>query len=86
MTEPAGDVARLGLLLGEDERDRLAAASRAASPAGAVNVILVLAWRIEVDHMRDVVEIQAACRDIGGDEGRHLAALEAGKRALACSL
>src|SRR5438093_9476742 len=86
MTEPSGDVARLGLLLGEDERDRLAAASRTASAPGAVHVVLVLARRIEIDHVRDVVEIEAARRDVGGDECRHLAALEAGERALACSL
>src|SRR6266545_5243078 len=86
MTKPAGNVARLGLLLGKDERDRLAAASGTAGPARAVHIVLVLARRIEVDHVRDVVEIQPARSDVRGDECRHFAALEAGERALACSL
>ena len=51
-----------------------------------MHVVLVLARRIEVDHVRDVVEIQPARRDVRGDERRHLAALESGECALACSL
>ena len=43
--EPAGDVARVGLLIGEDEGDRVAAASRAAGAARAVHVARVLGRR-----------------------------------------
>src|SRR6266550_52197 len=71
--------ARLGLLIGEDEGDRRAAAARSAGAAGAVNVPLVLVRRVEIDHVRDVVEVEAAGGDIGGDERRDLAGLEAGQ-------
>src|SRR4051812_34988252 len=86
VAEPVRDAARVGLLLRQDEGDRLAAAPGAAGAARAVDVVLVLLRRVEVDHVRDVVEVEAACRDVRGDERRHLAALEAGKRALARSL
>ena len=43
--EPAGDVARVGLLIGEDEGDRVAAASRSAGAARAVHVARVLGRR-----------------------------------------
>src|SRR5205085_7696242 len=79
VTQPPGDAARLGLLVGQDERDRRAAAAGPAGAAGAVDVALVLVRRIEVDHVRDVVEVEAARGDVGGDERGDLAGLEAGQ-------
>ena len=42
--------------------------------ADAVDVALVVLRRIEVDHVGDVVEVEAARGDVGRDERRHLAA------------
>src|SRR5439155_3268356 len=86
VTEPSGDPARLGLLVREDEGDRRSAAAGPARAAGAVDVALVLVRRVEVDHVRDVVEVEAAGGDVGGDQRRDLAGLEAGQRPLAGAL
>src|SRR4249920_86272 len=45
VSEPSCDMARLCLLLGQDEGDRLAAAACSARAARAVDVVLVLARR-----------------------------------------
>ena len=79
MAEPPGDPARVRLLLRQDERDRGAVAARAAGAPGPVDVTLVLLGRIEVDHVRDVVEIEAAGGDVGRDQRRDLAAPEPGQ-------
>jgi hypothetical protein len=51
-----------------------------------VHIVLGLSRRVEVDHVRDVIEVEAARGDIGCDECRHLAPLESCKRTFACSL
>src|SRR5207248_6078067 len=86
VAESPGDPARLGLLVGEDEGDRRAAAAGPACAAGAVDVALVLVRRVEVDHVRDVVEVEAAGGDVGGNQRRDLPSLEAGESALARAL
>ena len=48
-----------------------AAAAGAAGAADAVDVALVVLGRVEVDHVRDVREVEAAGRDVGGDERLH---------------
>ena len=83
MAEPASDVTRLGLLVGEHERGRGAVASGPSGAAGAVHVVLVLLRRVEVDHVRDVVEVEPSCRDVGGNQRRHVSALEAVQSPLA---
>ena len=70
VAEAAGDTARVGLLLGQDEGDCGAAAPRPAGAAGAVHVALVLFRRIEVDHVGDVVEVEAAGGHVGRDQRR----------------
>ena len=86
VTEAACGPARLGLLLGEHEGDRGAAASRTAGAAGAVDVTLVLLGRIEVDHVRDIVQVEASRGHVGCDQRLHLPALEASQRPLPCVL
>ncbi len=57
-------------LLGQHERDAVAAAARAAGAADAVHVVVVALRRVEVDHVRDVVDVEAAGGDVRCDERR----------------
>src|SRR4051812_41954724 len=81
--EAARELADVGLLLGEDEGDAGTAAPGAACAADAVHVVLVAVRRIEVDHVGDVVDVEATGGDVGCDERRDLPGLEACERALA---
>ena len=63
-----------------------AAAAGAAGAADAMDVALVVLGRIEVDHVRDVGQVEPAGGDVGGDERRHLAGAEPGERPLALAL
>ncbi|TML31124.1 MAG: sigma-70 family RNA polymerase sigma factor [Actinobacteria bacterium] len=83
MAQSPSHAAGVGLLLGQDEGDRGAASAGAAGSSGPVHVPLVLFRRVEVDDVRDVVEIEPAGRDVRRDEGLDLAGLEPGQRALA---
>ena len=74
------------LLLGQHERDAGAAAAGAAGAADPVGVGARLFRRVEVDHVRDVVDVEAAGGDVGGDERAHLARVEAGERLLPLGL
>src|SRR3954447_14104406 len=76
VTEATCELPDVGLLLGEHERDAGAAAAGAAGAADAVHVVLVAVRRVEVDHVRDVVDVEAACGDVGRDQGRDLPRLE----------
>src|SRR5215207_3921830 len=83
VAEHPRDVAHVGLLLGKDERDARAVPARAAGAADPVYVRRVLLRRVEVDHVRDVVEVEAACGDVGRDERLDGAVLEPLQGALA---
>src|SRR5205823_8346230 len=61
------------------EGDCGAVPSSSSGTPGPVHVALVLVGWIEVDHLRDVVEVEPARGDVGGDERLDLAALEAGE-------
>jgi hypothetical protein len=67
VTEAGGDTAHVGLLLGRHERDAVAVAPGAAGAADAVDVALAVLGRVEVHDVRDVVEVEAAGRDVGRD-------------------
>ena len=86
MALEARDAADVGLLLGQDERDPGAAAAGAAGAADAVRVGVGLLGRVEVDHVRDVVDVEPARGDVGRDERAHLARVEARERPLALRL
>ncbi len=60
--------------------------ARAARAADAMGVDVGLLGRIEVDHVRDVVDVEAARGDVGRDERPHLAGVEALERLLALGL
>jgi hypothetical protein len=83
VSQAVRNAACLGLLVGEDERDRGAAASSASRATGAVDVVLVLLGRIEVDHLRDIVEVESSRGDVGGNERLDAPTLESGEGSLA---
>ena len=68
MAEQRGEAADVVLLLREHERDALARAAGAARAADAVHVALAVLRRVEVDDVADVVEVEPAGGDVGGDE------------------
>ena len=77
------DVVRL---VGEDEGDADAGAPGAAGRPDAVDVVLAGGRGVEVDDVRDVVDVDAAGGDVGGDERVDLARVEAAQRLLALAL
>ena len=76
----------VGLLLRQHERHPGARSSGAPCPAHTVGVGLPVGGRVEVDHVRHVVEVEAACGDVGRDERRHLPGVEPRERPLALTL
>jgi hypothetical protein len=73
-------------LLGEDEGHAVAVASCTAGASDAVDVVVVGLGRVEVDDVGDVVDVEAAGGDVGGDECRDTSALELCERAFAMVL
>ena len=73
-------------LLGGQERDDHTAAAGAGRSTGAVDVGLVVLGRIEVEDRRHVVDMDAPCRYVGGDEGMDLSVDEVGQRTSALGL
>ena len=86
MAKPPCDVAGVGLLLGEHERDRSAVTAGASRSAGSVHVSGGLVRRIEVDHLCDAVDVEPARGDVGCDERLDLSAFELSESAFARSL
>jgi hypothetical protein len=70
-------------ILGVAERDRGAGGAGAAGAADAVHVCLGHLGQIEVDDVADLVDVDAAGRDVGRHQHADLAALEVGEGALA---
>src|SRR5688500_16431327 len=63
-------------LLGADQRDRFAGKAGAAGAANAVDVILGRVRQFVIDDERQLLDVEAARRDVGRDEYRNLALLE----------
>ncbi|VVO42269.1 hypothetical protein PS723_05984 [Pseudomonas fluorescens] len=61
------------------QRDRLARTTGAASTADPVHIVFVDVRQLEVDHVWQLVDIQAAGGDIGGNQDPHFAGLEVGQ-------
>ena len=61
---------------GRDEGDGHASIAGAARPADAVDVAFRILGHIEIDHVGDIVDIEAAGRHIGGDKDIHLVLAE----------
>ena len=73
MTEPDRNTAHFGLLVRSHEGDAAPVSSGAAGSADAMDVALVVLGRVEVDHVRDVRQVEASRGDVGRDQRRHLA-------------
>jgi hypothetical protein len=65
------------------ESDGRSAGAGARGAADAVNIAFRLMRQIEIHHMRDVVDVDAARGDVGGDERADLAFAERFQRTLA---
>ncbi len=75
------DGGQLVHLVGGDQGDRLATGSGTAGTTDAMHVILGDGGQVEVDHLRQVVDVQSARRHVGRHQHLHLASLEALQRA-----
>ena len=73
-------------MLAGDERDADAAAPGAARAADAVDVALAILRRVEVDDVRDAVDVDPARCDVGRDERCDVAGLKARECLLALTL
>jgi hypothetical protein len=76
------DRVQVGPLFGIAKRNRMPARARACGAADAVHVRLGLMRQVVVEHVRDVIDIDAARRDITGNQNRRLARLEVRQRSL----
>src|SRR5436309_9950578 len=66
-----------GLVVGGcHDRDRRAAASGAAGAADSVNVVVGVVRHVEIENMAHIRDVEAARRNVGGDEQRDVAAAE----------
>ena len=57
------------VLLSSDQRHDRAGVTRPARPARPVDVVNVVRWRVEMDHARQGVDMDAACHNIGRHQG-----------------
>ena len=64
-----GEITDFGLLIIGHHGDHGSLGTSASGTSGAVHVDLVIDRRIEVDHERDIVDVNPARGDIGGDHG-----------------
>src|SRR6185437_14438342 len=71
--DQAADVAPL---VGQYEGHDAAGLAGAGGATAAVQVILVIAGRVDIDDEVEVVDVNAAGRDVGGHQYRDMAALE----------
>ena len=85
-TQLALHLAHVLLLLRGDEGDHRARLAGATGAAGAVDVVLVGAGRVELQDAGDAVDVDAAGRHVGGDEHVHVAAPELRQGPLALAL
>ena len=69
-----------------DESDGCAGMPRAARAADAVDVDLLVFGALVVDDVRDVVDVDASCGDVGGDQDIDLAVTEGAQSLLASAL
>src|ERR1700722_20755261 len=80
------DVAQISDLLAGDERDRHAVSAGPRGAADAVDIGLRYVGQIEIHHMADAVDVDAAGGDVGGDQRADLAGAECRQYPLAMVL
>lgn len=64
------------MLFGRHQGNGMAVLARPAGAADAVHIVLGHVGQVEVDHMGQLVDVDAAGGDVGGHQHPHLAALE----------
>ncbi|VVE20874.1 hypothetical protein PEP31012_03141 [Pandoraea eparura] len=74
------------MLVHAHERHRLAVCASASRAADAVHIVFRHFRQVEVDHMGQLVDVDAACGDIGRDQHLQRATLEFGECARAGTL
>ena len=74
------DVDQVLHLVRRDQRHCRALTACAAGAADAVHVVLGRVRQLEVDDVRQFVNVQTACGDVGGDEDQRRAVLECFER------
>src|SRR5690606_25794864 len=65
-----GQPVDLAALVRQHQGDHGPAATRTGGPAGAVQVLLGPGRRVDLEHQPDLVDVDAAGRDVGGDQHR----------------
>jgi len=75
------DAAQELRLVHRDEGDGLARRTGPAGPADAVDVVLRVPRQLEVNHVRQILDVEAAGGDVGRDEDADVAVLEPVERA-----
>ena len=63
--------------VGADQRDGFAGGAGAAGAADAVDVVFGDDGQVEIDDLRQVVDVQPAGGDVGGNQNLHFTGLEA---------
>src|SRR5579864_5996952 len=84
--EAGSNATHVALLIRQDERRAAAGATGAAGPSDAVHVALVILGRVEIDHVADRLEVEAARGHVRGDERRRATRAEPLECALALGL
>src|SRR5438445_4366625 len=86
LVEQTTDIAQQARFVARDERYGEAFRSRTASAADAMHVVLGDHTQVEVYYLRQLVNVETACGDVGRDEHGDLAVLEVGERTRARAL
>jgi hypothetical protein len=59
--------------VGQDEGDDAAVFAGARGAARPVEIVLVVGWRVDLQDQRDIIDMDAAGRNVGGDKDRQAA-------------
>ena len=79
-TQQALDVAQQRALVHADEGDRIPLGTRASGAADAMDVVRRHHRQLEVDDVRELLDVESARGNLGGDEQRDAAGLEVVER------
>jgi hypothetical protein len=69
-----------------DEGDDDAIGTGSPGSSGTVHIVGVVGWRVEMDDEGHIVDVDAACRDVRGDEDVESAGSEGSQGTLPLSL
>jgi hypothetical protein len=84
--ESSGELAHLVALAGAHERHSHAAVAGSPGSPDAVNVGVMVRGGVEVDHVRDAVDVDPTCGEVGRDERVHASGLKPRQGSVALAL